>query len=474
MFSKKIENNKAKIKKVFKEDKNLIYREFKTANNKKALLVFFENLTNAELIAKTVIAPIIQCEVQEAQDCLNCIASGEVSELKKFEDVTSSLLQGSALLFVEDCDFCIEIVVQQWDKRPIMEPPTSAVLKGPREGFTESIKTNVTLLRRRLNTPKLVIKNLTVGSITNTQIAVMYIDGVADHHVVKEVLKKLKNIKIDGIIDSFYIAQFLEEKKDSLFKQIGNSEKPDIVSAKMLEGRIAIVVDGSPIVLTVPFVLLEDLQSADDYYSRSYRAVIMRIIRFIGVLIAVLLPGTYVAVQVYHYRVIPLKFLVTIVNSTQGLPMTPLVETIFVIILFEILYEASLRMPRYLGMALSIVGALILGDTAVKAGLISPPSVMIVALSGITFYTVPEQSIQLTVLRIFFTLVGGTMGFFGIISGIFFIVTLMCDMDSYGAPYLAPYAPYIKEDQKDFLFKQNVVGMKTLPRSIPNEKVRRN
>ena len=226
--------------------------------------------------------------------------------------------------------------------------------------------------------------------------------------------------------------------------------------------------------LTVPFVLLEDLQSADDYYSRSYRAVIMRIIRFIGVLIAVLLPGTYVAVQVYHYRVIPLKFLVTIVNSTQGLPMTPLVETIFVIILFEILYEASLRMPRYLGMALSIVGALILGDTAVKAGLISPPSVMIVALSGITFYTVPEQSIQLTVLRIFFTLVGGTMGFFGIISGIFFIVTLMCDMDSYGAPYLAPYAPYIKEDQKDFLFKQNVVGMKTLPRSIPNEKVRRN
>ena len=153
--------------------------------------------------------------------------------------------------------------------------------------------------------------------------------------------------------------------------------------------------------------------------------------------------------------------------------MTPFVEILFVIILFEILYEASLRMPRYLGMVLSIVGALILGDTAVKAGLISSPSVMIVSLSGITFYTVPEQNVQLAILRIFFTLVGGIMGLIGIIAGGIFIASQLCDMDSYGAPYLAPFAPFIKEDQKDFLIKENIKQMKTLPKSIPNKKIRR-
>ena len=286
-------------------------------------------------------------------------------------------------------------------------------------------------------------------------------------------MQKLKQIKIDGIIDSYYIEQLLEEKNESLFKQIGNTEKPDIVAGKMLEGRIAIVVDGSPMVLTLPFVLLEDLQSADDYYTRSYKAILMRYIRFFGVLVAVLLPGIYVAIQLYHYRVIPFKFLVTIVNATKGLPMTPFVEILFVIILFEILYEASLRMPRYLGMVLSIVGALILGDTAVKAGLISSPSVMIVSLSGITFYTVPEQNVQLAILRIFFTLVGGIMGLLGIVAGGLFVASQLCDMDSYGAPYLAPFAPFIKEDQKDFLIKENISKMKTLPKSIPNKKIRR-
>ncbi len=472
MFGKNLQSNVKKIKSVFKEDKNLLFREI-TTKNRKATLVFFENLTNGELIAESIIKPLLTAEINEINDCFNTIACAEISEVESIKDVPSSLLKGAVVVMFEDCNFAVEAVVQQWDKRALMEPPTSAVLKGPREGFNESIKTNITLLRRRLNTPNLVIKSLKLGKVTNTQVSVLYLHGIADHNVARQVIKKIKSIKIDGIIDSFYVAQFLEEKQTSLFKQVGSSEKPDVVAAKMLEGRIAIVVDGSPIVLTVPFVLVEDLQSADDYYSRSFRAVVIRAIRFFGVIISVLLPGTYVAVQVYHYRVIPIKFLVTIVNSTQGLPMTPLVETIFVIILFEILYEASLRMPRYLGMALSIVGALILGDTAVKAGLISPPSVMIVALSGITFYTIPEQNIQLSILRIFFTLMGGILGFFGIITGTFFILTLLCDLNSFGAPYLAPYAPYIKDDQKDFLFKLDVTKMNTLPKSIPNEKVRR-
>ena len=473
MFSLKLEKNIQKIKQRFSEDNNLIFREFVTKNKKQACLVFMENLTDSTIINENIIKPMLKANITTINDCFNSISCSEMNQVKSIDEVISKLLKGSVFLFINEESFCVEMVVKKWDERAITEPPTSAVLKGPRSGFTESIKTNITLIRLRLATPKLTIKTLNIGTVTNTQVAVMYLDGIADNKIVNKVLKKLKDIKIDGIIDSYYIEQLLEEKSESLFKQIGNSEKPDIVAGKMLEGRIAIVVDGSPMVLTLPFVLLEDLQSADDYYTRSYKAILMRYIRFFGVLVAVLLPGIYVAVQLYHYRVIPLKFLVTIVNATKGLPMTPFVEILFVIILFEILYEASLRMPRYLGMVLSIVGALILGDTAVKAGLISSPSVMIVSLSGITFYTVPEQNVQLAILRIFFTLVGGIMGLLGIIVGGLFVSTQLSDMDSYGAPYLAPFAPFIKEDQKDFLIKENISKMKTLPKSIPNKKIRR-
>ena len=180
-----------------------------------------------------------------------------------------------------------------------------------------------------------------------------------------------------------------------MFKQIGNSEKPDIVCAKLLEGRVAILVDGSPMVLTVPFLYIEDIQSSDDYYSDNTRASFVRWVRMISIVISILTPALYIAIILHHYKAIPLKFLITIINTTKGLPLTPFAEILFVLLLFEILYEASLRMPKYLGMALSIVGALILGDTAVKAGLISPPAVMIVAISGLSIYCIPDQAPQL-------------------------------------------------------------------------------
>ncbi len=467
MISKKIDKNIEIIKKRFEEDDNLIYRELQL-KEKRAVLIYFSNLTNSKEIAEGIIAPLKENEINSINDAKQSINEGEIVEIDSIEMAVQKILVGSVIIFVDGINSALGVVVKDWQVRALAEPPTSAVLKGPREGFNESIKTNVTLIRRRINTEKLAIKMLNVGAYSNTKVAVAYIDGVADKFIVKKIIQRIKDIKIDGVVDSYYILQFLEEKKNCVFKQIGSAEKPDIISAKLLEGRIAIIVDGSPIVLTIPFMLFEDVQSSDDYYSKSFRAVFVRFLRVFAVIIAVILPGSYVAVQLYHYRVIPLKFLISIVNSTQGLPMTPFVETVFVIILFEILYEASLRMPRYLGMALSIVGALILGDTAVKAGLISPPSVMIVALSGITFYTIPEESNQLSLFRLMFTFLGGTMGMFGILAGLMFVVASLCDMDTYGTPYLAPFAPFIGKDQKDFLLKQQLSNMKRRPKSLPN------
>ena len=194
-------------------------------------------------------------------------------------------------------------------------------------------------------------------------------------------------------------------------------------------------------------------------------------IRLFGIIFSIILPGAYVAVQTMHYRVIPIRFLITLMDSIQGLPFTPLLEMLFVVMLFEILYESSLRMPKYLGMALGIVGALILGDTAVKAGLISPPSVMLVALSGISFYTIPDEAAQLSLLRVMFIMAGGLFGMLGIALSLLFLLSYLNDLNAFGSPYLAPFAPSIKEDLKDGIFKRESLAIKTRPRSIPNQKI---
>ena len=298
----------------------------------------------------------------------------------------------------------------------------------------------------------------------------MYLQEIADKNVVKEIERRISQIDIDGVVDSYYISAYLQSKPNSMFKQVGDTEKPDILVGKMLEGRVGVVVDGSPIVLTLPFILIEDLQESDDYYSQPVKVTFLRILRLIGVVLAVLLPGTYVAIQLYHYKILPTEFLITIMDTTQGIPFTPFTEVMFIVLLFEILYEANLHMPQYMGMALSIVGALILGETAVNAGLVSPPAVMIVALSGLTFYVVPNQASQFSLLRILYVFVGATLGLFGILAFSVWVVSYLSSFDSYESAYLSPSAPYIKGDMKDFLIKAPLEQMKTRPKGIANNK----
>jgi len=293
---------------------------------------------------------------------------------------------------------------------------------------------------------------------------------VADKKVVKEVLRRLKNIKIDGVVDSHYLVSYLQKNPNSLFKQVGDAEKPDILVGKMLEGRVGVLVDGSPIALTVPFLLVEDLQNSDDYYSQPIRVTFIRILRLVGVIVAVLLPGVYVALEKYHYKIIPIEFLVTIMNTTQGIPFSPFIELLFVVLLFEILYEANLRMPQYFGMAMSIVGALILGETAINAGLVSPPAVMIVALSGITFYIIPSQAAQFSILRLLALVIGASIGLYGVLLFCVFLISYLSSFDSYDTPYLAPTTPFIKSDQKDLYRRDTIKDMIKRPLSVANNR----
>lgn len=381
------------------------------------------------------------------------------------KEIVENVLKGSVIIFLQEQSQCLSVDIQFYPTRTPNEPPTSPVIQGPREGFVEDLKTNITLMRRRLYSKDLVLKQLKVGRYSNTQVVVCYLDGVANKEVVKEVIHRLKKIDIDGVVDSYYILTFMEKRPDSLFKQVGNIEKPDIVASKVLEGKVAIIVDNSPIVLTIPFSLVEEMQSSNDYYTVHHYATLVRVIRLFGIMLSILAPGLYLALQLFHYNIIPLNFLITVSDTTQGLPFTPFIEMIFIMLLFQILYEVSLRLPSYLGLATSIVGALILGDTGVKAGLISPPGVIVAALSKIALYTAPEQGSQITVLQFVFMFLGGSLGILGLIGGLIYVANYLNTLDSYGTPYLAPYSPRIPKDLKDGIFKAPITQMKTRPQS---------
>ena len=397
-----------------------------------------------------------------------CVFEYDVTVSEDCDEATDDLLSGDIIVCLEGDERYAIVNARSYTTRGIVEPPTETVMRGPREGFIEDLKTNLSLLERRIKSPDFAIDRLTVGRKTKTGVAVCYISSVADKRVAKKLKKRLKKIDIDGIVDSNYLVPYIEERPYSLFSQTGISEKPDIVAAKLLEGRVAILIDGSPMVVTVPFVLIEDFQSGEDYYQRSTYGTFIRLLRYFGLMLATLLPGLYIALQNFHYTLIPVRFMITLVSAIKGLPLSPMAETLFVLVLFEIIREASVRMPRAVGMAMSIVGALVLGETAVNAGLISSPAVMITALSSIALFTVPNLIGPMSVLRLAYALVGGLFGLYGLIIAVMFSIHYVSALNGYGSPYLAPFAPLVFTDFKDAVERGVFPEMKKRPRSIPN------
>lgn len=474
-----IESKIKEIEKEFYNTTDLIVRKFESSDKIICAMLYLDNAVDKLLLSQCAIEKVQRFSFGEnpnktITECQqNLIAFAQVEKVTDKQDIIDSIINGFAILIVNDCEMMTKIGCSKWVTRYPSEPPTSAVIQGPREGFVEDINSNISLIRKRMRSNEFVVEDMTLGQETNTQIKICYLHNVAKPTIIQEIKEKLKKIKIDGIVDSSYIAAFLGHNRHSLFKQIGTSEKPDMIAAKVLEGRVAIFVDGSPIVLTIPFLLFEDLQSSDDYYSVPAKATFLRWLRLFGAILAIMLPGIYVSLLIYHYQIIPIKFLITIANAIEGIPLPPFLEILFIIFLFEILYEASLRMPRYLGLALSIVGALILGDTAVKAGLISPPAVLIIAITGVMSYTIPEQSAQITLLRLIFTFIGGALGLFGITAGSMVLIVYLSNMNNYQTPYLAPFGPFIPADQKDGLIKSPITSQINRPESIPNINKRR-
>lgn len=476
-LSTSLEKNVQELKKLLGKSTDIVFREFNIGNTVPATLVFLDGMTDKKTINDDIIKPLLYQTQSSAENYplvihslesikKNLIAVSEVKETNFFYNLVQNCLQGDTILLIEGFGEALIISTKGWESRGVEEPLSEATVRGPREGFTENIRTNTVLLRRRIKDPNFVFEKMELGKRTKTAISITYIKGLVNPLVIEEIKRRLERINTDSILESGYIQEFIEDAPFSPFQTMGYSERPDVVAARLLEGRTAILVDGTPFVLTVPMVFIESFQAADDYYFRSYYSSLIRILRFLAFIITILAPGVYVALSAYHRELLPTPLIITMAAARQGLPFPVLVEAIIMGIIFEILREAGIRLPRPIGQAVSIVGALVIGESAVSAGIIGAPMVIVVAITAISSFVVPLQNDSSTLFRFLFTMLAGLIGLYGLLMGLLFLIIHLCCLRSFGTPYLAPIAPLTPSDLKDTIVRLPFWTMLTRPRTI--------
>ncbi|MFL0252681.1 spore germination protein [Clostridium neuense] len=478
-LSKKLEENLGVLKQVLGSSSDIIYREFSFGSRLqiKAAVIFLEGMTEKTTINETVIKPFMNgSRLNNLEDKLEAgnldvvkdgiISVGEIKKVKYISELIDGCLSGDIIFIMEGASEALVIQSRGWKTRGIEEPKTEAVVRGPREGFSETMAINMTMLRRKIKNPNLIFETMQIGVQTRTSVCIVYLKGIVNPKLIKEIKKRLSRINTDAILESGYIEQFIEDAPYSIFPTVGNSEKPDITAAKILEGRVAILVDGTPFVLTVPMLFIEGFQSAEDYYSRTFFSSFLRLLRLFAFFISVLLPATYVVLSTFHQELIPTTLLFTMASGREGVPFPAVLEAGLMIITFEILREAGVRLPRPVGQAVSIVGALVIGEAAVSAGLVGGIMVIIVALTAVSSFVVPVYTDVGAILRVFFLILGGGLGIFGVGIGGLFILVHIVSLRSFGTPYLSPLAPMSKEDLKDSIIRLHLWNMFTRPRTI--------
>lgn len=382
---------------------------------------------------------------------------------------------GNALVFADGYDEALICSTQGGEQRSIEEPSTQVSFRGPRQGFTESLETNISMIRRYIKNPNVWVEKMKIGSVTHTDVALMYIHGICDEKVLKEVKQRLKKIDIDSILESGYIEQLIEDETFTTFPTMYHTERPDVVAGNLLEGRFAIVVDGTPFVLIAPALFVQFFQSVEDYYSRFDIATSIRVLRVLVFFISLVAPAVYVAATTFHQEMIPTQLLVVIAAQREIVPFPAVVEALTMEVAFEILREAGVRLPRVVGSAVSIVGALVIGQAAVQAGIVSPAMVIIVAITAIASFATPAfaMAISARLIRFIFIIASSIMGFYGLILGIIMMFVHLCSLRSFGVPYMSPLAPFSSQGVKDTLFRVPWWADEKRPESISKkDKVR--
>lgn len=445
------------FRELFGESFDLVIKNTQVNGIGAAFLVLdgmYDNL----LVSSAVIAPVLEMkfgttEPQMIYDHINEYRASEcdTKEAITMQDAVQNLLSGCILLLIDGVPKCLAFSVQGYPKRSIDQPESEAQEFGSHEGFVDMYKDNVTLVRRRIKSPFVRFETLTVGETSHTTLCVCYHVKRADPVIVNDVKSKLGNMQLDIVPGAGAVRPFLEAKGLSFFTSVGLTERPDVFAAKLAEGRIGILVDGTPYALIVPYLFIENFHSLDDYLSRPYYTLIARLLKIICFFADVFLPGIYVAVGTFHQEIFPSDVIFEVASSLQGTPFPLVVESLVIHFIYEIVREAGLRMPKSMGHAVSIVGALVIGDAAVTAGLISAPMLIIVAITAICSAVISPLHQASSVLRMVFIIVGGMAGLYGIMLGFGIVAVNLCSVSSFGVPFTSPISPFDRYASRDSL-----------------------
>lgn len=463
-LSPKLAVNEEAIKTIFANCSDLVLRPIYIFDEIKILLVYIDGLIDSKSLEEVILKPLMfnglpqgLAEIQFVGKMIEqqLVSAGQVKNVLNLNDLINGILSANVGFIIEGETKALLADMKGFEKRGVEEPQTEVSIRGPRDSFTETIRTNTTLIRRRIKSPKLKFESYSIGEFSKTDVALAYIEGIVPTSLLEEARRRMERIQIDAVLESEFIEEFIEDFPFSPFPQIQNTERPDVVTANLLEGKIAIIVDNTPFVLILPMTFWAGLQAAEDYYERFIYTTFIRIIRFMLLNVSQFLPSIYVALTTYHPGLIPTTLLISIASAREGIPFPAIIEALIMELVFEGLREAGIRLPKPVGSAVSIVGALVIGQAAVQAGIVSAPMVIVVATTGIASFAIPRYNFgtAFRLIRFVLLLLAGMFGLYGIVLGFIAITIHLVNLRSFGVPYFSPFSPQIFSGLKDVIIR---------------------
>lgn len=482
-----LEEDFGQLKIIFDRSSDIMFREFKTHSGLRGGILFLDGMINSDIVSEVILKPLLDDgsklwqESTHPVNVMDTILRNHIIPAKQMtsglcmQNVVEHVLSGDVALFIHGEPKALFIDAKGGKSRSVEEPAAEVVIRGPRDGFTEELRTNTSLIRKRLKTPKLKMESVKVGRLSKTEIVLTYLDGIADPSLIKEVRTRMGRIDIDAILASGYIEELIEDSPNVIFPKIVSTERPDKLTANLLEGKVGIIVDNTPFALSVPGTFVEMMQASEDYYNRFTFTTMVRMLRFIFLVISLLLPSVYIALSTFHQEMIPSSFLLSMAASRESVPYPALVEALLMEISFEALREAGVRLPRQVGQAVSIVGALVIGQAAVEAALVSAPLVIVVSITGIASFIIPNfnQGMAIRLLRFPMMILAGTLGLFGVLMGVLVLMIHLASLRTFGVPYFAPIMPLHLKDLKDVFIRLPWRKMRNRPTETGKNNLRR-
>lgn len=482
---KQLDKNTEIIKTMLDQPNDLIVRTFSVRNTEhKCAVICIDGLVNTAEVHNSIILRIqgvterkeLPSNTKALFDTIfqEMIVSSDMEKGHSMDDVIDAILYGGTVFFLDGIDEVLIMDTKGWETRSIEEPQTEPVIRGPREGFVENIRTNMVLIRRYIRDPNLRFKTEKIGKRSKKNLVVTYIEGVTHPDLIKEVNRRLKTIDMDDAPESGFIEQWIEDSYLSPFPQITNTERPDKVAIALLQGKIAILLDGTPLVLVMPFNIGDALQTPEDYYERWAVGTLIRALRYLAAFIAMFAPALYVALISFHQGMLPSKLAFSIAASREGVPFPAIVEALLMAITMELLREAGARLPKTIGDTIGIVGGLVIGEAAVQAGIVSPVMVIVVALTAIASFSMPEYSVSIAfrMIRFGFMIAAAFFGLYGIILAYIMLNIHIVNLKSVGVPFSTPFAPSFLSDWKDLVFRAPVQVLTKRPQYLDTRNVK--